>query len=1054
MKKIFQLIYSSKTTVVLLIILMIAMGTGTFIEDKYDTLTARNIIYNSKWFEFLFLLLALNFIGHIKTFNMLRKEKLSGLIFHLAFVVMIFGAGITRYFGYEGTMHIREGEASNILYSSDPYLRISLGEKNGDYNKDFSVNFGPYSGHTFYVELPTPEKEKIEINCKEYISNAVEKIEDNAPGGVDLLELVVATENGRKKMFIEKGQAVNIGKATIAFNNEKVNDAVKVYEKDGMLQVIAPFEMTQANMVEKTSVTFQKDTLVEFKNKHLYTVNEAAFFFTGFHKSAVQKLVSSPGEETGFDALLFDITINNKKHEAPLLFAPGQVAEYSDFTFEKVPLKIAFGKKPIELPFSIYLKDFILERYAGSESPSSYASEVTVMDNRNSLKLDHRIFMNNVLDYDNYRFFQSSYDQDEKGTILSVNHDFWGTWISYVGYILLALGFITTLFNSRSRFHLLRHNIGAIRKNRKSIATTILLITGLSTAAFSQNTINPAVDANHADKFGHLITQSIDGRFEPVHSLAYDVMHKISRKDKFNIDGKGEMDAIQVFMDIIINPAFWKQQQLVYIKEKSVRDIIGITTKAASFADFFDKESRYKLQSYSESAFRKKPVERNNFDKEIIKVDERVNVFMMAFQASILKIFPEQDSPNNKWIGWEDKTSTIPLKGVINIINQDLQLPVLNYRNLMQVYFAEVARSVKSGDYTRADKILGYIANIQRQGEGAKLLPSEKKINAEIFYNKAQIFIVLRNCYSILSLVLLLLAFIDNVKSKKSKIITWLLNISIAFLGVAFLYQTFGMALRSYLLGYAPWSNGYEALLLVAWGTLLAGFSFVRYSKITLAATTLLAFFILMTASHSSYDPQLTNLTPVLKSYWLIIHVAVLTISYGFLGLGFVLGIMNLFIYVFKTKENHKRLDLLILELTFINEMNLTIGIVLATVGTFLGGVWANESWGRYWGWDAKETWALVIVITYTLLLHLRLIPKLNGKYLFNVASVISFGSVLMTFFGVNYFLSKGMHSYGAGDHAIFPLWAWIAIFSLILLMIAAKIKENIIRKHLDSETE
>ena len=207
-----------------------------------------------------------------------------------------------------------------------------------------------------------------------------------------------------------------------------------------------------------------------------------------------------------------------------------------------------------------------------------------------------------------------------------------------------------------------------------------------------------------------------------------------------------------------------------------------------------------------------------------------------------------------------------------------------------------------------------------------------------------------------------------------------------------------------------------------------------------------------MTAGHSSYDPQLTNLTPVLKSYWLIIHVAVLTISYGFLGLGFILGIMNLFIYLFKTKKNHERLDLLIFELTYINEMNLTIGLVLATVGTFLGGVWANESWGRYWGWDAKETWALVIVITYTILLHLRFIPKLNRKYFFNVASVFSFGSVLMTFFGVNYFLSKGMHSYGAGDHAIFPLWAWILIGSIILLMIGAKIKETMIDKYIDSQ--
>ena len=176
-----------------------------------------------------------------------------------------------------------------------------------------------------------------------------------------------------------------------------------------------------------------------------------------------------------------------------------------------------------------------------------------------------------------------------------------------------------------------------------------------------------------------------------------------------------------------------------------------------------------------------------------------------------------------------------------------------------------------------------------------------------------------------------------------------ILNIFIALLGIAFLYHTFGMGLRWYLTGHAPWSNGYEALLLVAWGGILAGFCFLRYSKITLAATALLAFIMLMVAGLSSYDPQLTNLQPVLKSYWLILHVAGITISYGFLGLCFILGLMTMFLYLFKTSKNNQRLDLLIKELTYINEMNMEIGLFLATVGTFLGGIWANVSWGRYW---------------------------------------------------------------------------------------------------------
>jgi len=200
---------------------------------------------------------------------------------------------------------------------------------------------------------------------------------------------------------------------------------------------------------------------------------------------------------------------------------------------------------------------------------------------------------------------------------------------------------------------------------------------------------------------------------------------------------------------------------------------------------------------------------------------------------------------------------------------------------------------------------------------------------------------------------------------------------------------------------------------------------------------------MLMTASHSSYDPQLTNLRPVLQSYWLIIHVATITISYGFLGLGLLLGIINLCLYLIRKPKNNVRVSLITKELTYTNEVAMQVGLVLATIGTFLGGVWANESWGRYWGWDAKETWALVIVIVYSIILHFRMIPQLKKEYYFNIAAIIGFGSVLMTFIGVNYYLSKGMHSYASGDTPVFPIWAWAIIIALVGIMIAAGIKES-----------
>lgn len=241
------------------------------------------------------------------------------------------------------------------------------------------------------------------------------------------------------------------------------------------------------------------------------------------------------------------------------------------------------GDKPVELPFSIRLNDFILDRYAGSMSPSSYASEVTLIDNRKNLNEDHRIFMNNVLDYNMYRFFQSSYDTDEKGTVLSVNHDFYGTVVTYAGYLLLVLGFIFTLFNKNSRFLDLSRKIKEIRMKRKTGLLLTCLFMIFNTVAFAQTNISPPVNRDQAEKFGHMLTQTFDGRFEPVHSLAYDVMHKISRKDKFEVAGKGDMDAVQVLMDMVLAPEFWKGQKIIYIREKPIRAFLGIDGKYASF---------------------------------------------------------------------------------------------------------------------------------------------------------------------------------------------------------------------------------------------------------------------------------------------------------------------------------------------------------------------------------------------------------------------------------------------------------------------------------------
>ena len=1056
MNKLLKIIYSPRTTLGLLVIFGIALAVATFIENSYDTVTAKVLIYNAKWFEVLMLLMIFNFIGSVQRYQLLTWKRLSGFIFHTAFIVMIIGAGVTRYIGYEGMMHIREGATSNFIFSSQSYLNVRASDGTETYELDKEMNFSMLSDNAFEVTMETLNKGDISIQYKDLIRNAKESYVE-AEQGFTMLELTFSVDGHKDEIKLKDGGIEFVHNFPISFNNPSRPDGLKITGNADQLFIHFAGDIKTSRMPDMEEGLIPKDSLGEFTRMKLYEPlgTGMAVVMNKVFRNTVIKYVEADDEEKHPSALILDVSHNGQTQEVTVLGGSGYMDNYVEVPLEGLSLKLAYGAKKIMLPFALQLNKFELERYAGSMSPSSYASEVTLIDPNKGINKDHRIFMNNVLDYGGYRFFQSSYDQDEKGTVLSVNHDFWGTWITYLGYALMILGFIWTLFNRNSRYWSLMHMIRQTRERRKALSLIVAfmmvptyLLAQQAHEEHQHEASQYSVSEAHADQFGELIVQNYEGRFEPIHTLAVDVMHKISRKDKFDIPERGKLSLIQVFLDIPLNAEFWKIQDIIYIREQSVSDLIGVSGKYASFADFFDEKGQYKLVTFAETAFRKAEAERNTFDKELIKLNERLEIFMMTYQGKMLDIFPVQNSENNKWVSWDDPMAQQPLTGSIRIINDDLQLPELNYASLMRAYFIELIQATKTVDYTKADKILGYIKSIQRQTTSDVAIPSVSKIKQEISYNKSNIFKNLKNVYGLLSVVLLLLTFIDNLRSKSNKLLNIMLYTSIGVLALAFLYHTYGMGMRWYLSGHAPWSNGYEALILVSWSSVLAGFSFMRYSKITLAATALLAFFTLMTAGHSSYDPQLTNLVPVLKSYWLIIHVATLTISYGFLGLGFILGLFNMGLYLFKTRNNYNRLTLIIKELTYINEMNLTIGLLLATVGTFLGGVWANESWGRYWGWDAKETWALIITIVYTIILHLRLAPKIKGEFIFNVAAIFGFASVIMTFLGVNYYFTKGMHSYASGETPIFPLWAWFTILAVVVFIVVAGLRERHNRKY------
>ena len=210
----------------------------------------------------------------------------------------------------------------------------------------------------------------------------------------------------------------------------------------------------------------------------------------------------------------------------------------------------------------------------------------------------------------------------------------------------------------------------------------------------------------------------------------------------------------------------------------------------------------------------------------------------------------------------------------------------------------------------------------------------------------------------------------------------------------------------------------------------------------TIAATTVLTSIILMVAHLSWMDPEVTNLVPVLKSYWLTIHVSIITASYGFLALSMLLGFLNLLLMIFRRKSNTRLFAIRINELTAINERAVMVGLYMLTIGTFLGGVWANESWGRYWGWDPKETWALVSVLVFAFVSHMKYMPGMKSRFSYNFATLISYFSILMTYFGVNYYLS-GLHSYAKGDPVPVPTFVYYTVAVIFILSLWAYIRER-----------
>ncbi|EAI6223036.1 TPA: cytochrome c biogenesis protein CcsA [Campylobacter jejuni] len=1080
MKNIIKSIGDLRVSVVLFLLFALFCALATFIESAYGTPTAWAMVYDTFWFEYIQLLLGINLLCGMFRYKMFGLKKLPLMIFHISFLFILVGSAMTRYAGFEGILPIREHTQNSLIESSKTSLRISAikdGERYSAVNDRYIGNL-PFA-NSFKLKLNLGD-DQAELKYKDLILNAHYTYKEN--NNSDPLLVLMLSQKGSQGVDVkfEKGEVKNIEGVNFAFMDDNVKAPfVKIDEN---LTLSSSENLHFLSMLDGQNLDLKIGEKANAKERRLYEINDISFvvkaaslhaqealegsnrpqdesFWLWFKSAWLEvgrtMLISTFGEPQNWkNSLLLhfkDFALSNENKNLELtgsnalkleLSYKNESKEFYIFEYNKpIMIELAGQKFFIswalsyeQLPFDIYLRDFVLDRYPGSMSPASYASEITVKNNNENF--DYRIFMNNVLDYDGYRFYQSSYDQDEKGTVLSVNKDP-GKIPTYMGYFLLCLGMFMNFLNPHSRFRTLARLINKDTLKHTSVIIFILLLSFGSEKTFAQdlNSTLPMVNTNHAKALAALIVQkSADGRMVPFDTLSREILEKIHQSDSY----KGQ-NSNAVMLSMLVDVDKWQMEPFILMPQnQAVRDAIANileipSAKYISYKDFFDENNRYKLQKYVENANRKNPNARGVFDKEIIKLDERANVVNLVFSGELFKFIPVQNNPNNVWLA--------PFSAVTTLKGDEGHIVLA----LIQNYFSAVENAFKDGNWTRADEGLKFIKEYQEK-IGYKVMPSKTKVEMEIFSNKAEIFVKLAPVYLIAGFLLLILVFskmvIPNLKISFIFKVVYVLNV------LAFVIHTVGLGLRAYLSGHAPWSNGYESMVYIAWALSLSGIFFSRKSPIALSLTSILSGVVLMVAHLSEMNPQITNLVPVLNSYWLSIHVSVITASYGFLGLCALLGIFTLFLMCFLKKDGKYNLNILrnITEATRINEMAMIFGLCLLTVGNFLGAIWANESWGRYWSWDSKETWALVSILVYAAILHLRMIPKYCNQFVFALWSMFAYWVIIMTYFGVNYFLT-GLHSYAAGEAAQIPNYVYWGFALMVVLALFARRKRNFVGK-------
>ena len=1048
-----QVFFSMKLMTLAMLIFLFGIGAATFIESIYGIQSAKIIIYNATWFELLLLYLSMNLISNIFKYQMFQREKIAMLTFHLSFLIIMLGAAITRYISFEGLMVIREGTSSNFIYTADPHLLVHV--ENPTTGKNTTEGYKHYmseiTDNSFEHEFSF-ENRNISISQVDFQSKMIDSLVIRSSFNSVVLDLVT---DGMQSNYVAAGEIFMVGGIPLSFEKKLETPGIEVRKnKDSMeiktnvpIRFLPMAEMQKARQsgISPSDSMFTEIPMnkwVPFKTTTLYQSGNQQFVFKQLINHAKKMLMPSGKKNVGMDYLTIKLTDGKSSKNITLEGGIGQIPTPTRFEFNGLIYQLEYGSIRKPIPFEVFCRDFILDKYPGSESPSSFESELSINDPRNGYKRNQKVFMNNVMDYDGYRFFQSAYDldnpstpQNEEGTRLSVNHDWWGTNITYIGYLLMSIAMILSLFAPVGRFRDLNEKIKKLNQRKKGIHAAVIaavLFLGFNNPLFAKNHKNHqhpskgiyrVISEDHSDELASMLVQDFKGRIIPMHTLCDELLRKFYQANRYK-----DYNAVQTVMSMHMYPQYWMEQKIIKISSnlQSRLKLKGY----ASVKELSDQTGAFKWLNEYKTAHQKPESKRDEFDKKLIKLNERFEVVQGIFSWQYMRIIPKKGDKNNTWY--------VPMNMELMQVDTVSSITTLKY-------LSAIDEGAKNNSFGVASDLLKQIKKFQRE-IGKKVVPSETKVNVEISYNKMTIFKNAFRGYMTLGFALLILFFTQIFRTKKSEpsLTVKIIQKSLLFLLIVFfVYHGIGLGFRSYISGHAPWSNGYEALIYIAWMAVLAGLAFLRKNEVVVAGAAILSALMIMVSEMNLLDPEITPLVPVLKSYWLMIHVAIITASYAFLGLGCIFGLLNLTLYIFRTKKNGEVVTLNISELTYISEMSITIGLFMLTIGTFLGGVWANESWGRYWGWDPKETWALVSVLVYAVILHLRLIPGLKGKFLFNVVSFWGYSAILFTFFGVNFML-VGLHSYAQGDGiGKFPSWLTILIIVMAIYTAIAAIRNK-----------